>query len=417
MTSDTLTKTHEIIEQHNKFMTINFARYPIAMVRGQGSTLWDAEGKEYLDLFAGFGAGVMGHCHPDIVEAVTAQAKTLWHVGNLFHTEPQTHLAEAISRHGFGGRSFFCHSGADANEAAIKLSRLYGRANPGPQGPRFKVISTIDSFHGRTFATMMATGQDKVRAGYEPWLEGFSHVPYNNLGAMKAAIDAQTVAIIVEPIQGEGGINVPDEGYLPGLRRLADEHNLVLIFDEVWTGCGRTGRYFAHQYWNAVPDVMTLAKGVGGGLAVGVMCAGPRVADRFDYNVHHGVAHATTLGGNCLSMAAAAAVFKVLERDNLVAKAEQLGRHAMDRMARFAKICPAVKDVRGRGLFIGIELNPAAKGAWFKSATEVVNKAMERGLLINGTQNTVLRLAPPVVITRQELDRGLDLLERVIANA
>ncbi|MCX5661264.1 MAG: acetylornithine transaminase [Planctomycetota bacterium] len=414
MTTTSPTKTQDIIDHHDKHMVVNIGRYPIALVRGRGCTLWDAEGKEYLDLFAGFGAGVLGHCHPDLVAAVTRQASQLWHVGNLFHTEPQGLLAEAIAKHGFGGRSYFCHSGADANEAAIKLARLFGRAHPGTQGPRFKVISTVHSFHGRTFATMMATGQEKVRAGYEPFLEGFVNVAYNDLAAIEAAIDPKTVAILVEPIQGEGGINIPVEGYLAGLRALADKHNLVLIFDEVWTGCGRTGRYFAHQHWNVTPDVMTLAKGVGGGLPVGVMCAGPRVADLFDHRVHHGVAHATTLGGNLLSMAVAATVFQVIERDNLLSHATALGAHATARMNAAAKSIPAIKGVRGKGLFLGIEIDPAAKGAWFKSTKEVVDKCLEQGVMINGTQNVVLRLAPPLVLTKAELDRGLDVVERVI---
>ncbi|MCE9590225.1 MAG: acetylornithine/succinylornithine family transaminase [Planctomycetes bacterium] len=397
-------------------MTGNYPRYPIAIVRGRGAKMWDAEGKEYLDLFAGFGAGVLGHCHPDLVKAVTDQANLIWHAGNLLYTEPQTHLAEAIFKHGFGGRSFFCHSGADANEAAFKLARLYGKAKPGKiKGKfRYKIVSAINSFHGRSFATMMATGQEKVRHNFEPFLAGFSNVPYNDLEAMKKACDDETIAVIVEPIQGEGGINIPDDAYITGLRKLCDERDMVLIFDEVWTGCGRTGKYFAHQHWDVKPDIMTLAKGVGGGLAVGVMCAGPRVAELYDSRKQGIVAHATTLGGNCVSMAAAAAVFRVIERDNLLAHAAKLGNHAMERVRRFAAKDPRVKAVRGKGLFIGIELNPQAPGAWFKSATEVVNKCLDRGLLINGTQNTVLRLAPSLVVTQAEMDQGLDLLERTI---
>ncbi|HEX7008454.1 MAG TPA: aminotransferase class III-fold pyridoxal phosphate-dependent enzyme, partial [Phycisphaeraceae bacterium] len=253
--------TQAIIDRHDRTMTQNYARYPIAMVRGQGVHLWDAQGKQYLDLFAGFGGPILGHCHPELIDALTQQAQKLWHVGNLFHTEPQTRLAEAIATMGFGGQSYFCHSGSDANEAAFKLARLYGKARPGPSGPRYKVISTLKSFHGRGFAAMVATGQDKVRQGFEPLLPGFVHVPYNDAAAVEAAIDDHTVAVIVEPIQGEGGINVPDDDYLPRLRRLCDERDLLLIVDEVWTGCGRTGRAFAHQHWGIVPDIMTLAKG------------------------------------------------------------------------------------------------------------------------------------------------------------
>lgn len=416
-TTAATTKTQEIIERHEQFMEVNLPRYAVAMVRGEGCRLWDAEGKEYLDLFAGFGAGVLGHCHPDLVDAVNKQARTLWHVGNLMHTEPQTLLAEAISKHapGMGGKSFFCHSGTDANEAAIKIARLHGHKNPGKKGPRYKIISMVNSFHGRSFATMMATGQEKVRHGFEPWLSGFVNVPFNDLAALKNILDDETIGILVEPIQGEGGCNMPGDGYLAALRKLCDERDMVLIFDEVWTGCGRTGKYFAHQHWNVTPDVMTLAKGVGGGLAVGVMCAGPRVSDHFDYRKHGLVAHATTLGGNCLSMAVSARIFEVIERDDLLGNAARLGRHITDRMNLFAQKHPAVKEVRGKGLFLGIDLDPDAKGAWFKGAAEVVNKCMERGVLLNGTQNTVLRLAPPIVVTQKEIDRGLDVIEEVIA--
>lgn len=405
--------TADIIARHDRYMSLNYPRYPIAMVRGQGCRLFDADGKEYLDLFSGFGAGLLGHCHPDLVAAVTEQANTLWHVGNLLHTEPQTRIAEAIYEHGFGGRSFFCHSGADANEAAIKLARLYGGAKP-PEAqaarPRFKVIATHNSFHGRTFATMMATGQPKVREGFEPWLEGFAHVPFNDLKAMRDAVDEQTVAIMVEPIQGEGGVIVPDDDYLPGLRDLCDERDLVLIFDEVWTGCGRTGQWFAHQHWDVAPDIMTLAKGVGGGLAVGVMCAGPRIADQYDAS-KHGVKHATTLGGNCLAMAAGAAVFEVIERDGLLLHAAAMGRHITQRFNALKAGGAPIRQVRGKGLFIGVELDPTQTTG---GVAGVVNRCLGRGVIINGTQNTILRLAPPLIVTQEEIDEGLAVVEDVL---
>lgn len=408
---------------HDEYMVINLPRYPIAMVRGSNSELWDADGKHYIDLFSGFGAGVLGHCHPELVRTVTDQAKRLWHVGNLLHTEPQGLLAKAISEKGFGGRSYFCHSGADANEAAIKLSRLFGQATPRSSGKRYKVISALHSFHGRSFSTMMATAQEKVRLGFEPWLEGFIHVPFNDLDAMEQAIDDQTVAIMVEPIQGEGGVNIPDDQYLPGLRKLADKHNLLLIFDEVWTGCGRTGRYFAHQHWDVAPDMMTLAKGVGGGLPVGVMCANEKAAAYFDYRQHGVVAHATTLGGNCLSMAAAVRVFEVLERDNLLQRATDLGDFALQKLEDFARVYPVISRVRGKGLFIGIELNPQAallplddQGQPQKlNASKVVLRCLEKGLLINGTQDIILRLAPALCIDKNTLDGGLSILLEVLA--
>ncbi len=403
-------------------MSRNYPRQPIAIIRGEGCYLYDAEGRRYLDLFAGFGAGLLGHCHPDLVEAVTQQARTLWHTGNLLHTEPQTLLAEAIWRHGFGGRSFFCHSGADANEAAFKLARLYGKAKPAAKGRptpasplgRFKIIAATGSFHGRTFGTMVATGQEDVRQGFEPLLPGFLHVPYNNLPAVERAIDEETIAIVVEPIQGEGGMNLPDDSYLPGLRQLCDERDLLLILDEVWTGCGRTGRYFAHQHWGVEPDIMTLAKGVGGGLPVGVMCAKPHVAELYDWSKYGKAKHATTLGGNCIAMAAAATVFKVLQRDGLVERADHLGRRTLQRLSRLIPSCPAVRAVRGKGLFIGIELNPAAKGATFKTVGDVVKRCLDLGVIIQSAQKNVLRLAPPLTISESLLDEGLAVIERAL---
>jgi len=276
------------------------------------------------------------------------------------------------------------------------------------------VISTTQSFHGRSFASIMATGQSKVRDGFQPWLEGFSNVPYNDLDAMKNAIDDETAAIIVEPIQGEGGVNVPADGYLPGLRKLCDEHDLLLIVDEVWTGVGRTGKYFAHQHWGITPDVMTLAKGVGGGLAVGVTCVGPKAADLYDAEKQGIVYHATTLGGNCLSMAVTARIFNVLERDRLVDRAATLGKQTVQRLKQFADKHGVISNVRGKGLFIGIELDPDANGAWFKNAGEVVRKAMDAGLLLGSAQTNVLRLAPPLVVTGEQLDRGLGQLEALL---
>jgi len=423
--------THPAIADHDAHLSINYGRYPVVMTRGEGARLWDADGKQYLDLFAGFGGSILGHAQPDLVAAVTEQAGRLWHAGNLFHTEPQGRLAVAIARHGFGGRSFFCHSGADANEAALKLTRLYGHAHPGPDGPRYHVITATRSFHGRTFGTMRATGQPAVSQGFDPLLDTYTHVPFNDLDAVRAAVTDTTVAVMVEPIQGEGGVNVPADGYLPGLRALCDERDLLLICDEVWTGCGRTGKWFAHQHWlppeaapgepgrvapdgnDPAPDLMTLAKGVGGGLPVGVCCIAEKHAALFDYRTHGRVVHATTLGGNCLSMAAAAAVFEVIERDGLLDRATRLGEAAKARLQKAGDQTGTIRQVRGKGLFLGIELDPA--DAWFDDGKAVVNRCLERGVLINATQGTVLRLAPPLNIDDADWDRGLTVLEEVLA--
>jgi acetylornithine/N-succinyldiaminopimelate aminotransferase len=403
--------TQQIIQRHDAFMSLNYPRYPVALVRGLGCEVWDAEGKRYLDLFAGFGAPVLGHCHPDLVAAVTEQASRLWHVGNLFHTEPQTHAAEAIARHGFGGRTFFSHSGADANEAAIKLARLYGkvhRGNCSSEYGRYRLISATRSFHGRSFATMGATGNAAVRTGFEPLLPGYVNVAYNDLDAIKAEIDADTVAVIVEPVQGEGGINMPDADYFPRLRAFCDEHDLLLICDEVWTGCGRTGRYFGYQLWGVEPDIMTLGKGVGGGLAVGAMCAKPHVAELYDAKKQGAVKHASTLGGNCIAMAVTAAIFHVLERDGLVERAAELGEALMLRLQSLR--LPGVTSVRGRGLFIGIELDEAKR-----KAGDVVKACLDRGLIIGSAQQNTLRIAPALVVEQHHLDEGLGILEDAIS--
>ncbi len=414
-----MSATTDIIQRHDAHMTINYGRFDVALVRGQGAKLWDAEGREYIDLFAGFGAPIIGHCHPDLVTAVTEQAQKLWHVGNLFHTEPQTLAAERIAHAAQwpgGAKSFFCHAGADANEAAIKLARLHGHQNPGPNGKRYKTISATQSFHGRSFATMRATANAKVSEGFEPWLPGFTNVPFNDIAAIENAIDDQTIAVIVEPIQGEGGVNMPDPDYLANVRALCDQHDMLLICDEVWTGCGRTGKWFAHQHFltpEQCPDVMTLAKGAGGGLPVGVMVASAKVADLFDHRKMGGVKHATTLGGNCLGMAATACLFNVIERDGLLDHATQLGKHIVDRLNAFAQNNSNVTQARGHGLFIGIELADDCDGS------AVVKNCMEQGVLINATRgksSPVLRLAPPLVIDQPLLDRGLDVLENVLTN-
>ncbi len=409
-----MTKTRQILERYERYVIANHVRYPIAIETGAGCRLTDAEGRSYLDLFAGFGAGILGHCHPELVAAGTKQMDKLWHVGNLFHTDPQSLLAEQIAHKGFGGKSFFCHSGADANEAAIKLARLYGKRNPGEatgEWGRYKIISANKSFHGRSFATMGATGAAAVRSGFEPLPPGFANVEYNRVDAIREALDAQTVAIIVEPIQGEGGVNVPDDGYLSALRKLCDERDMLLIFDEVWVGCGRTGRWFGHQHWSASPDVMTLGKAIGCGLAVGVMCAGEKLSPLFDAKQMGATKHATTLGGNCVSMAVAARLFEVLEREGLVERARQLGERIKARLRAFGEESGRIREVRGRGLFLGIEL----AGDEADLGSRVVGRCLEERVMINATQGNVLRLAPPLVISDEELDEGLTVLEQVLS--
>jgi len=413
------TPTDTILARQDAFMTNNYARVPVAMVRGNGADLWDADGKQYLDLFAGFGAPILGHCHPELVEAVHAQAQKLWHVGNLLHTEPQTHLAEAISKHAFpGAKCFFSHSGADANEAAIKLARLYGNKNPGksPHGHRYGVVTATASFHGRSFATMGATGQPKIREGFEPIVPGFSYVPFNDIDALKAAIDDNTVAVMLEPIQGEGGVNMPSDNYLKQVRKLCDERDCLLICDEVWTGVARTGKNFAHQLWDITPDIFTLAKGVGGGLALGVMVCKGELAPLFDWRTHGRAVHGTTLGGNCLTAAVAVKIWEIVDRDGLVARSAKLGdKLKADMKAMQARSNGVITDVRGAGLFVGVELDNSKLKPEIKDAPGVFKECLKRGLLINATQGTTLRIAPCLTVTEAQMDAGLKILEGVLA--
>ena len=384
----------QIVEATGKYLTPNYGgRFPLAMVRGKGARIWDADGKEYLDFFAGFGAaGVTGHCHPAIVAAIKKQAATLTCHGNLFTNEPQVLLAEAITSHGFGGKVFYCHSGAEAIEAALKLVRL--AAGPG----RYKIISFHNCFHGRTMGALSLT-PEKYQAGLEPMLPGNVKATYGDLASVWAAIDGETAGVFVEPIQGEGGVNVPTQEFMQGLRALCDEKNILMVVDEVWTAPARTGRWYAHQHFDVTPDAMTMAKAIGGGLPLGVCVAAPKWQDALGPGKH-----ACTMGGNPLCTAAGLATVKLIEEEDLVGRAAAKGQEVMDRLRR-AKI-GCVKDVRGKGLMIGIELD--------KPGRDVVLACMTAGLLINCTHDTVLRLAPPLVTSDAQLRKGLRILIKAL---
>ena len=400
-----LTQQQEILARGQRALIQNYARAPIVMVRGEGSSIWDADGKKYLDLFAGFGGAILGHCHPDLVRAVNEQASQLWHVGNQFYTEPQVRFAEHLRAAAFEGQAFFCHSGAEANEAACKLARLRGA-----ERKRWKIISLTRSFHGRTLAMIAATGNPAVRQGFAPDVPGFVNVEAGNFEALAAAVDDETAGIIMEPIQGEGGIHLYPIEYVQRVRDLCDQHGLTLIFDEVWTGGGRTGKWFGHQHFKTAsgatiePDIMTLGKAVGGGLPVGAMYAKPQVAQLLAPGKH-----GCTLGGNPICMAVAAMIFDVIQRDNLLAHATSLGEHAIARLRKEPKVTAKIADVRGRGLMLGIELkNPPEK---------LVEKGLERGIVINLTSQKVVRLAPALTISTSLWDVGLDALIDLIAAA
>jgi predicted acetylornithine/succinylornithine family transaminase len=384
------------LEQYQRHVIANYTRYPVCLVRGEGSYVWDDEGNRYLDFFPGWGCGLLGHCPPRVVAAVREQAGKLIHVPNSWYTEPQGRLAEALTtRTGWGGQAFFCNSGAEANEAAIKLARLCGK--PG----RYKILSMLNSFHGRTLGALSATGQPKYHQGLEPLLPGFVYAPFGDLDAAARAVDAETCAILVEPIQGEGGVNVPPAGYLEGLRELADRHRLMLIFDEVQTGTGRTGRWYAHQHWGVQPDAVTLAKALAGGVACGGLVAKPEFAEKLRPGTH-----AATFGGNPLACAAALATVETIEADGLLARAEAIGERFRERFEALRPRCPFLREIRIKGAMIGVELS--VDGA------PVVKGCLERRLLVNCTHTTVLRLLPALTLTDAELDEGCAALEEVL---
>ncbi len=393
-----MSRTDELLQRGKKALIGNYARLPVVMDHGEGAYVTDTDGKRYLDLFAGFGGAILGHCHPALIAAATEQSRRLWHVGNTFHTEPQIDLAERLNRTAFAGQAFFCHSGAEANEAACKLARLRG----GSASPRkWKIISLTRSFHGRTLAMIAATGNPAVRAGFDPAVPGFLHVEGGDFDALAAAVDEETAGIIMEPIQGEGGVNEYPPDYAARVRELCDQKGITLIFDEVWTGCGRTGRWFGHQHFKnaggggVVPDIMTLGKAIGGGLPVGVMFAHAEVAALLVPGKH-----GCTLGGNPICMAVSRTLFDVIEKEKLIDHAAHLGEHAVARLRSEKRLEAKIAQVRGKGLFLGIELA--------RPPEKIVEKAMANGIILNLTAQKVIRLAPPINITAEQWDRGLD---------
>ena len=392
-------KNQQILSLTDKYVAQTYARFPIALVRGKGTRVWDADGKEYLDFVSGLAVISLGHSHPAVVRAIQRQAEKLTHVSNLYHILPQSELARELCRHSFAERGFFCNSGAEANEAAIKLARRYGKEW---LGGKYEILSALNSFHGRTLATLAATGQEKVRAGYDPLPPGFRQVPYNDLKGMEEAVDEKTVAIMVEPIQGEGGVVVPDEDYLRGLRDLCDRRTLLLIFDEVQVGMGRTGKLFAYENYSVEPDIMTLAKALGGGLPVGAMLAREKVARSFVPGTH-----ASTFGGNPLACHAALAVLKTLTQGGVLRNCVKMGKILFQALQALKGRFSFVREVRGKGLILGMELE-------FEGG-KVVEECLKAGLLINCTAHKVLRFLPPLTINRKEIERGLAILEDVLA--
>jgi acetylornithine/N-succinyldiaminopimelate aminotransferase len=392
-------KSDEIFARNAAYEIGLYARQPLAIARGQGSTLWDVDGKRYLDFFAGVAVNSLGHCHPAVVEAIRRQAAELLHVSNHYHTAIEGELAALLCQHSFAERVFLCNSGTEAIEAAMKLARRWGSEIG---GGRYEILATHGSFHGRTFGALTATGQERYHRGYFPLLPGVRLVPYDDLAAMEAAIAPETVAIMVEPIQGEGGVVTPAPGYLRGLRALADRRNLLLILDEIQTGMGRTGTLFAYEQTDAVPDVMALAKALGGGVPIGALCTTERVAAAFTPG-----SHGTTFGGNPLACAAAVAALRTIAEPDLLAHVNTVGRRLRAGLEEIAQRHRRVRAVRGAGLMLGAELD--GPGA------DVVTQCLREGLIINCTADRVLRLTPPLIVTADEVDDGLARLDRALA--
>jgi acetylornithine aminotransferase/acetylornithine/N-succinyldiaminopimelate aminotransferase len=394
--------TKTLMEWSAKYHTPNYGRTPLVLVRGEGTRVWDSDNREYLDFTTGIAVTGLGHCHPVITGAIREAAATLLHVSNIFHNAPQVHLAKLLVEHSFADRVFFCNSGAEANEAALKVVRKYAKERLSTD--RYEVIATNNSFHGRTLATVSATGQPKYHHGFEPLMPGFKHVPYNDLRAMERAMDSHTAAILVEPIQGEGGVNIPDDGYLPGLRKLCDQSGALLIFDEVQTGVGRTGRLWAYQHWGVEPDVMTLAKALANGIPIGAMLCREEVASALTAG-----SHGSTFAGSAFVTSVALATLTTIIGDKLPERAEHRGRELMDGARELQKKLPVIKEIRGRGLLIGIELT--------KPAAPVMDACREAGLLVLTAGEKVVRLAPPLIVESADCKRALEILGGALATA
>ena len=385
----------------DKVVMNTYGRQPLVLVKGEGCRVWDDQGREYLDLVAGLAVCNLGHAHPQVARAAAAQLAQLVHVSNLYYSTPMVELAELLVRLSFADRVFFANSGAEVNEGAIKLVRRYSRERFGPG--RHRIICTENSFHGRTLGALSATGQSKFWQGFEPLLEGFLFVPFNDLKALAAAVDDSVCAVLLEPIQGEGGVCLPDADYLMGVRRLCAEKRLLLVLDEIQTGLGRTGRLFAHEHFGIQPDVMTLAKALAGGLPMGALLATVEVAGAFVPGTH-----ASTFGGGPVIAAAATTAVTLLSDEKLLAAVRAKGDYLQKALLKLQAGFPVIRQVRGLGLMWGLELA--------REGTPLVAACRERGVLVNCTQGNVIRLLPPLIVSTEELNRGLQVLEEALGS-
>jgi predicted acetylornithine/succinylornithine family transaminase len=389
----------EIIGATEQYVMKTYARFPVALVRGSGSRVWDAEGKEYVDFLAGLAVNGLGHSHPAVVRAIRQQSEKLIHVSNLYHIDSQADLARLLVEHSFADKVFFCNSGAEANEAAIKLARKY--AKDSGESDRFEIVTMNRSFHGRTLATITATGQKKFHKGFEPLVPGFSYIPFNDINAAKAAVTGKTCAILVEPVQGEGGVNIADKGYLAALRDLCDQTGTLLIFDEVQCGMGRTGKLFAYEHYGVAPDIMTLAKSLGGGIPIGAMAARNKVAASFSPGTH-----ASTFGGNPLACAAGKAVLETLLAPGFLNHVAARSLYLREGLQKLKERHAVIGQIRIVGLMAGLELET--------SCGDIVNRCMDMGILINCTMDNVLRFLPPLIIGDEEIDLLISTLDGIL---
>ena len=390
----------KIRDESSHYIMNTYGRYPLVLRKGQGMKVWSADGKEYLDFVGGVAVNILGHCHPRVVVAIQKQAQRLIHVSNYYHIEPQIKLAKLIVESSFADKVFFCNSGAEAVEAAIKLARKYAKRQINTRA--FEIITAKNSFHGRTLGALTATGQEKFQKGFEPLVPGFKHVPFNNISALKKALSRETCAVMLEPIQGEGGIILPDKNYLKQVRDLCTVNNILLILDEIQTGMGRTGRLFAHEHFGIRPDIMTIAKGLGGGVPIGAMLANDNVASAFQPGNH-----ATTFGGNPLVCAAAVATIQTLTEDGFILdQCNRMSAYFLELLMKLHQAFPElIKEVRGLGLLIGMEMHvPCDK---------IVTSCMEKGFLINHTAGNVLRFIPPLIVQHEYIDALIKVLRAI----
>jgi acetylornithine/N-succinyldiaminopimelate aminotransferase len=382
----------------DKYMFQTYGRFPLTLVRGEGCKVWDEQGNEYLDFVGGIAVCALGHSSPLVTRALEEQSTRLVHVSNLYYTRPQAELAQLLVENSFADRVFFCNSGAEANEAAIKLARRYMKESD-PQ--RHSIISMDNSFHGRTMATLSATGQAKVQVGYAPLLEGFKFVPFNDLESLDQAFDEHTCAVMLEPIQGEGGVVCPDPGYLKEVAKLCKDRGVLLIFDEVQVGMGRTGRLFCHEHYGVTPDIMTLAKALGNGFPIGAMLSTEQLSHVFGPG-----SHATTFGGTPLATAVSKAVLKSLLEDGWIENCRVMGKYFKERLEGIGRKYSFIKEVRGLGLILGMDMS--------RPGAPIVDACQKEGLLINCVQDHVLRFLPPLIVTREEIDMMVEALDRIL---